>query len=218
MNIKEVKTLLVDDHAMMRKGLCGLIHERDGVLVVGEAATGPEALQLTRSLAPDVVVMDILLDGENGIELSRQILAEFPSIKIVALSSESHLKLVHEALQAGISAYVIKSSAPEELLRAIATVMDHRIYLCPEVASDVVNDYMNVLGMATIPAKPKLTDRERQTLKLVAEGKRNKEIAEALKVGVKSVETFRSRLMKKLGCASANELTRYAIREGIVPL
>jgi DNA-binding NarL/FixJ family response regulator len=163
--------------------------------------------------------MDILLSGENGIELSREILAEFPSVKIVALSSESHLKLVHKALQAGISAYVIKASAPEELLRAIAAVMNYRIYLCPEVASEVVTDYMNVMNGTVIPvSKPNLTNREQGVLKLVAEGKRNKEIAEALEINVKSVETYRSRLMKKLGCASASELTRYAIREGIVPL
>lgn len=219
MNVEEVRILLVDDHEMMRKGLHSLIHGRNGVRIVGEAASRQEALQLVRSLSPAVIVMDILLGGENGIEVSRQILAEFPSIKIIALSSESHLKLIHEALQAGVSAYITKSAAPEELMRAIAVVLDHRVYLCPEVANEVVNDYMNVLGMTTIPAaKPTLTDRERGLLKLVAEGKRNKEIAEALNIGVKSVETYRSRLMKKLGCASANELTRYAIREGIAPL
>ncbi len=105
MNIKEVRILLVDDHSMVRKGLRSLIHERDGIMVVGEAATGREALQLVRSLSPDVVVMDIHFPGENGIEISRQILAEFPSIKIITLSSDSQLPLISEAIQAAISCH-----------------------------------------------------------------------------------------------------------------
>ncbi|HYG34838.1 MAG TPA: response regulator transcription factor, partial [Clostridia bacterium] len=116
---------------------------------------------------------------------------------------------------AGISAYITKEHGQEELIRAIRTALDHRIYLSPEVASVVVTDYMKTLAQKTAPAKPVVTDRERQLLRLVAEGKRNKEIAAEMEIGVKSVETFRSRLMKKLGCASAADLTRYAIREGI---
>jgi DNA-binding NarL/FixJ family response regulator len=219
MSTKTIKIVLVDDHTIMRKGLHSLIQQRDGLAVIGEAANGHEALDLIRSLSPDIAVMDVLLQEEDGIELSKRILAEHPKVRIIVLSSESDLKRVTEALQAGVSGYVVKTSSAEELMRAIAIVMDHRIYLCPEIASQVVNDYMNVLGMTTVAAaKPVLTERERSLLKLVAAGKRNKEIAEALGVAVKSVETYRSRLMKKLGCFSASELTRYAIREGIAPL
>lgn len=217
MDVNETKIILVDDHVLVRKGLSNLIAERQGFLVVGETGSGQEALQLVRTLMPDVVVMDILLGQENGIEISRQILAEFPSVKIVILSSELQLSVIRESLQAGVSAYVIKTAAPEELLLAIAAAMDNRLYLCPQVASEVLNDYMNMMKVTTIPAlKPILTDRERHLLKLVAEGKRNKEIADALNVGVKSVETYRSRLMKKLGCTSSSELVRYAIKEKII--
>jgi len=219
MNSKEIRILLVDDHAMLRHGLRKLIGEQEGLMVVGEAASSQAALEQIRALSPQVVIMDIHLAAENGIEVSGRILAEFPTLKIVVLSADSDLAIVTEALQVGVSGYVTKVSGPAELIRAIEAVMDHRIYLSQEVSSVLVRDYMKTLGGKTIPAsKPILTDRERHLLKLVAEGARNKEIAEALNVGVKSVETYRSRLMKKLGCASANELTRYALREGIASL
>lgn len=219
MSAGKTKVLLVDDHKMFRKGLRNLIEEGGEMCVAGEAADGREALDQVRLVSPDVVVMDIHLPGENGIEISRRIRSEFPSVKIIALSSDSDMHLIQNALQAGISGYVIKASAPEELIRSIAEVMDHKVYLCPEVSSLVVNDYMNLVGNRTVePSKPLLSERERSLLKLIAEGKRNKEIAELLSVAPKSVETYRSRLMKKLGCSSANELTRYAIREGIAAL
>lgn len=219
MNSKDIRIFLFDDHAILRLGVRKLIGEREGLMVVGEAPSSQAALEQVRALSPHVVIMDIHLDAENGIEVSRRILAEFPSLKIVVLSADSDLAVVTEALHVGVSAYVTKMSGPTELIRAIEAVMDHRIYLSPEVSLALVRDYMKTLGGRTIPAsKPILTDRERHLLKLVAEGARNKTIAEALNVGVKSVETYRSRLMKKLGCASANELTRYALREGIASL
>lgn len=216
MQTGEVKILLVDDHQMMREGLRLLLKNQQGLTVVGEAANGQAALELARLHAPDLVVMDIHLPGEDGIAVSRRILAEFPQIRIIVLSSDPDLALVHQALQAGISGYITKENSPEELTRAIQAAMDHRSYLCPEVASVVLEDYMKTLVAKPGPAKPQLTERERQLLKLVAGGKRNKEIAEELGTGVKSVETYRSRLMKKLGCGSTADLTRYAIREGIV--
>jgi two-component system, NarL family, response regulator NreC len=217
MNEEQVRILLVDDHAMLRQGLRSLIGSQEGLAIVGEASSMQAALEKVRALSPHVVIMDIHLAAENGIEVSRQILVEFPSIKIVVLSGDPDLALVTQALQAGVSAYVLKDNELPELIRAIHAVMDHQTYLSQEVASVVVTDYLRAMEGRTIPAtKPILTDRERHLLKLVAGGARNKEIAEALSVGVKSVETYRSRLMKKLGCTSANELTRYAIREGIV--
>ena len=204
---------------MVSQGLRRLVEEVEGMKVVGDASDSQGAFALARTERPDVVVMDIHLAGENGVEVSRRLLAEFPSLKVVVLSGDWHLDLVREALQAGVSAYVIKGQPPAELVRAIRTVLDHRMYLCPEVAALVASDYLKTLGEKSVPAsKPLLTHRERLLLKLVAEGKRNKEIAEALSVGVNSVETYRARLMKKLGCASANELTRYALREGIASL
>lgn len=215
--MNEVKFLLVDDHPILRKGILSLFQEQEGFSVVGEASNGLAALEILRRFLPKVVVMDIHLPSENGIAISRRMLAEFPDLKIIAFSADSNLALVHEALQAGIMAYLIKENAGLELLRAIRSVLDQRIYLSPEIASVVVHEYLKNLKDKTIPSlsQPLLTEREHRLLKLVAEGKQNKEIAQDLNVGVRSTEVYRSRLMKKLGCVSANELTRYAIRAGI---
>lgn len=215
-NTTEVRIFLVDDHAMVRDGLRQVLRNQAGMMVVGEAGNGRLALDQIRALVPQVVIMDLHMAEGGGIAASRLILAEFPKIKIIVLSSDSKLALVTEALQAGASAYVLKENASDELVRAIRAVMDHRMYLCPELASAVLGNYMGTISDKAIPSsKPLLTDRERQLLILVAAGKRNKEIAEILGVTLKSAETFRSRLMKKLNCASSNELSRYAFREGI---
>ena len=212
-----IRILVVDDHGMMRKGLRSLLSEPDGLTVVGEASDGASALEQVRALAPQVVIMDIHLPDQDGVTISRQILTEFPSIKIIVLSGDSSLSLVQEALEAGVAGYVLKENLPEELGRAIRAVVDQHLYLCLEVSSVVARDYVKLLSEKTLLAsKSRLTDRERQLLRLVAEGKRNKEIAAVLEVGNKSVEIYRSRLMKKLGCKTAIELARYAIREGLV--
>lgn len=219
MNSKKIGVLLVDDHQIMRYGLRSLIAGQDDMTVVGAAGDGATALDEARSQSPDVVIMDIHLKDESGIEVSRVILAENPSVKIIAYSSDSDLTLVNEALHAGVSGYVTKENTSDELIQAIRSVLDHRVYLSPGISTLVVNDYIKIQNEQTVPvSKPTLTDRELQLLKLVAEGRRNKEIAEALDVTVKSVETYRARLMKKLGCASTNEMVRYAIREGVAPL
>ena len=206
---------MVDDHQMMRQGLRLLIQSQEDLELVGETSSGQTALELARTHSPTLVLMDIHLPGENGVEVSRKLLAEFPSLKIMILSADSDLELVEQALLAGVSGYVTKESGWEELLRAIRTVLDNRLYLSPEVASSVVNVHLDVLSGRKGGSKPALGNREKELLKLVAEGKRNKEIAIQMGVGVKSVETYRSRLMKKLGCSSPADLTRYAIREGI---
>jgi DNA-binding NarL/FixJ family response regulator len=215
MNAEPVKILVVDDHQMMRQGLRLLIKEQPDLTVVGEASSCEAALEMTRTLAPQVILMDVHLPGESGIEVSRKILTEFPKIRIIILSADPDLNLVHQALLAGVAGYVTKTNGWEEVLRAIRTVQEFRVYFSPEIASAVVNDYRDTLNGKPASGKPSLSERERLLLKLVAEGKRNKEIALTLDVAVKSVETYRSRLMKKLDCASAADLTRYAIREGI---
>lgn len=213
-----VRILLVDDHEMMRKGLLLLLQSQPDVSVVGEASSAPDALAQVRAQQPGLVIMDVHLPDTDGIETSRQILAEFPATKIVALSADPDLALVNAALQAGVAAYLTKDCGPDELLKAIRAALENRIYLSPDVASVVVHDYMRTVIHKSSSDRPRLSDREQQLLKLVAEGKRNKEIATVLNVGVKSVETYRSRLMKKLGCSSTVELTRYALREGIASL
>ena len=217
MTTTPTRILIVDDHAIMRDGLSRMLRDQSDMTIVGTAANIQSAVKQARALSPDVVIMDMLLGKERGIEASRQILAEFPNIKIVVLSVESDQRLVTEALQVGVAAYVTKTHAPEELIRAIHAVLDGRTYLCPELAAPIVDSYMKALANQTIPSSgPVLAPGELTLLKLIAEGKRNKDIAETLGAGVTTIATRRVRLMKKLGCSSASELTRYAIREGIV--
>lgn len=216
MSDRKIRILLVDDHAMFRKAIRSLIGKTGDLEVVGEAASGKEALEQAEALSPDVAVMDVYLPDENGIEVSRQLLAGCSTLRIAALSCDSRLQVVGKALQAGILAYVFKSSAPEELTRAIRAVMDNRVYLCSELSCDITARFMKTLGLQTIPGlRPILTDREQHLLQLVAEGRSTREIARALELGPRSVTACRSQLMKKLGCENDVELTRYALRDSM---
>lgn len=213
---QEIRILLVDDHQMMRQGLRQLLAAEPGLVVVVEASNGQSAREQVRMLSPDLVLMDIHLPGESGVEITRQIVTEFPAVKVIALSSDAAVEVVLRALRAGVAGYLVKENGAEELIRAIHTVMDHRLYLSPEVSSAVILKYLESPGREeTEPAGADLSERERMLLRLVAAGNRNKEIAAALAVTVKSVETYRLRLQKKLGCAGTAGLVRYAIREGI---
>lgn len=210
-----IKVLVVDDHPVLRFGLRRTIDQQPNFTVVGEASTGAEALKLVAKLAPDLITMDVLLPDVNGIELTRQILAVLPSVKIVVFSSDATRSRVNEALQAGACGYIWKLSAAQEIIRAIEMVMTGRLYLSPEVSAGILEDYRKCLAGQSEPSKPFLSDREKQLLRFVAEGRRNKEIAAQLALSIKSIEAYRSRLIKKLGCSSTAELVRYAVREGI---
>ncbi|MGC3957100.1 MAG: response regulator transcription factor [Verrucomicrobiota bacterium] len=218
MTAPEIKILLVDDHRLLREGLRTLLQQQPGLCVVGEAGESCSAVEQVRTVQPDVVIMDVHLPGENGVEISAQLHTEFPHLKVIILSGDIELTTIKKALQAGVSGYLTKNDPPEEVVRALREVMDHRIHLSPEISGLVAQDYAQTLTHQPPEEKPALSERERQLLRLVAEGKRNKEIAETLQVTAKSVETYRSRLMHKLNCNSAAELTRYALREGIASL
>ncbi len=215
MTVMNLKLLLVDDHPMLRHGLCGAIAQQSEFTVVGEASTGAQAVTLTRETVPDLVVMDIHLPDMSGVEATRQILAAQPAVKIIIYSSDPSRKLVDEAVQAGACGYVSKGGDLDELLLAIETVMSGKLYLSPVVATEILQDYRKGLIDGAEAPKPFLSEREKELVRLVAEGRRNKEIADELKISTKSVETYRARVMKKIGCASSAELVRYAIREGI---
>jgi DNA-binding NarL/FixJ family response regulator len=210
------KFLLVDDHAMFRSGLRLLLLSKEPGAVIKEAESGASALQSLRDFTPDIVVMDLHLPDQTGIEVSRDILTRIPSAKIVMLSAEHAIRFVNEALQVGVSAYLLKDSAPDELLQALAAVRANRLYLCPRVNSAFLEEYRTSFLSAQVPPKPTLSGREREVLRMVAEGLRTKEIAARLQLGVKTAETYRRRLMKKLGCNSTAEVVRYALREGLV--
>jgi len=211
-----VRLLLADDHAMMREGLKSLIGKESDLSVVAEADNGKETLELARKCGTHVVVMDVAMPDLNGIETTRKLLKTNPNIKVVALSGHANREFVREMLKAGASAYVLKSRAYEELVRAIREVMKGKKYLSPDIAQGVVDEYVEISSsLSANPAFVVLTDREREALQLITEGKSTKEVADALNVNVKTIETHRRNIMEKLNLHSVAELTKYAIREGI---
>ena len=208
--------LLADDHGIMREGLRALLARQEGITVVGEAADGPAALELTRRLRPDVVILDIGLPGLSGIEVAARITAELPRTRTVALSKHHDRRFVARMLKAGAAAYLIKECAFDELTDAIGTVMGGRKYLGAGIAGTVIDLLQEVDEPGSTLAE--LTDREREVLQLLAEGRTAKEIAGAFGVSIKTVDTHRHHVMDKLQVESVAELTRIAIREGLVPL
>jgi DNA-binding NarL/FixJ family response regulator len=183
--------------------------------VVGEASTAAAARKGVE-LAPDLVIMDVHLPDGSGVAATREILAALPATKVIMLSSDNNRSLVDEALHAGACGFIWKQGVASELLAAIEMVMAGRLYLSPELTAGILEDYRSGLGVKSSSAKPRLTARDKDLLKLVAEGHRNKEIAAQMLISPKSVEAYRSRLMKKLGCHSPADLVRFAIREGII--
>lgn len=213
-----IRVLLADDHKIVRDGLRTLLEKHADIVVLGEAEDGREALQLTKKLSPDVVVMDIAMPDLNGIEATRQILSEYPGIRVVALSMHSDKRFVSEMLKAGASAYLLKDCAFEELITAIRTVIKGKIYLSPGIAGVVIEDYVSTDRKSESSVFSLLSDREREVLQLMAEGKSTKEVAAQLNVSIKTVETHRTNIMTKLDIHSIAELTKYAIREGLTSL
>jgi DNA-binding NarL/FixJ family response regulator len=213
-----VKVLLVDDHTMMREGLRALFDGVPDLEVVGEAADGRTALDLVRTLAPDVVVMDIGMPELNGVEATRRIRAEHERVKVVALSTYVDKRYVHHMLEAGACGYVLKISAHDELVRAVRAASQGRTYLSPEVTGMVVDRSTQPHAAGEVTAFSTLGAREREVLQLVAEGKTSGETAKAMHISIKTVETHRRNIAQKLGLHGTAELTKYAVREGLTSL
>ncbi len=216
-----VRILIADDHRIVREGLRSLIEGKAGYEVVGEASDGREALRLAARLDPDVVILDVAMPELNGIEATRQILGQRPGARIIALSMHSDRNFVAGMLQAGATAYVRKESAFEEIWGAIESVSRGKVYLGDGITGVVVQDYRDLIDAADA-SQPHgtgaLSSREREVLQLLAEGKKTTEIAEALTVSVKTVETHRRRIMEKLDLHSVAELTKFAIRTGLTSI
>jgi two-component system, NarL family, response regulator NreC len=208
--------LLVEDHKIVREGLVSLLEKDLSLKVVGEADDGRDAVRLAAELKPDVVIMDLSLPGLNGIDAARLILQDNPGVKVVALSVHADRRFVKAMLQAGASGYLLKYSASQELLKAIQLVMAGRVYLSPEIAGVVVEDYTSPTDETSAFAL--LTVREREVLQLLAEGRAPREICDTLNLGLKTVEGYRRQVMEKLGFKSMADLVKYAIREGLVSL
>lgn len=213
-----IRCLLVDDHAIMREGLRSLLEREEDIEVVGEAGDGRAAIKLARLLAPDIVVMDVTMPELNGIEATRQIRAAPDAPKVLCLSMHAERGLVTGMLKAGANGYLLKSGAARELVDALHVVLSGNTYLSPPIAAGVVDRFVRDGSNDGRGTRPKLTARESQVLELIAEGCHTKEIADRLKIGVKTVFTYRERTMRKLGLRSNVELVKHALREGMSAL
>jgi DNA-binding NarL/FixJ family response regulator len=210
-----IKVLIADDHQIMREGLRSMLEQEHDIQVLGEAEDGRMIQRLARELLPDVIIMDVAMPDLNGIEATRQIVAEFPKVKIIALSMHDDRRFVLNMLKAGAVGYMLKDCAFKDLAKAIRVVMSHKIYLSHEVADIVVKDYLSSPQHGESSAFHLLSPREREVLQLIAEGKTSALIGESLHISVKTVETHRQQIMVKLKIRSVAELTKYAIREGL---
>jgi two-component system response regulator NreC len=215
----KIRVLLADDHTILREGVRALLSEEEDMVVVGEAKDGLEAVDLAGSLEPDVVIMDMVMPRMNGIEATREIKQRWPLVKILILSMYDDDEYVAQIIQAGASGYVLKRVATEDLVRAIREVHGGSSFLYPPIAAKLIDDYLrHVRGEESAGAEEPLTPRERQVLELIAEGNTNQEIATALCVSRKTVESHRANIMRKLDLHDVTELVKYAIRTGLVKL
>ncbi len=209
-----LRVLLADDHALVRAGIRALLEKLPGVEVVGEAGNGRETLEMVKELKPDIVVLDISMAELNGLEALPRIVSEFPTTKVLILSGHGNEEYVLRALHCGAAGYLLKDAA-EELGLAIKAVAQGQTFLSPSVSRTVVESYLQRAAGEEGPYE-QLTDRQREILQLIAEGRNTKEIADLLKISVKTVETHRLQLMNRLDIHDVAGLVRYAIRTGMI--
>jgi len=212
-----IRVLIADDHAIVREGIRALLTLSDDIEVVGEAADGREAIAAARKLGPDVILMDIAMPGLGGLEATLEILREDPHAKILVLSQYDDREYVRRFLKAGVSGYVLKKAAGSDLTAAIRAAARGGLVLDPQVAREAMRDQVEGTpeSEGTDPYET-LTDREKQVLKLVAEGHSNKEVAELLGVSVKTAMSHRERVMQKLDLHSRTDLIRFALKKGVI--
>lgn len=207
-----LRILVADDHAVVRRGVRALLEGQMDWQVCGEASTGPEAVEQTRLLDPDIVVLDLSMPELNGLDATRRILRESPRTQVLVLTMHHSEELAHQVLQAGARGYVLKSDADRELVAAVDSLQQRRTFLTPNLAaSDAGAD-----GTQADGGRGELTPREREIVQLVAEGRSSKEVAAMLGISVKTVESHRTNVMRKLRIRSVSQLVRYAVRNRIV--
>ena len=211
--------VLVDDHRIFREGVRTLLEQQEGMAVIGEANDGGEAVDLVRTLSPQVVIMDVSMPDVNGIDATQRILDENRDVKVIALSMHAHRRFVQDMLKAGASGYLLKECAFKEMIRAIHMVYDeNRIYLSPEITQQMVDDFLHPSREKESPDSSLLTLKEIKVLQLVAGGQTSEQIAKNLDMSRRTVEKYRSRIMDKLRVHSLAELVKFAIREGLTEL
>jgi len=214
--MNKTRVLLAEDHTIVRKGLVSILDNEFGMEVIGEAEDGREAVKKAEALNPDIVVMDISMPKLNGLDATRQIKKNFPEVKVIILTMHMDDEYVFEVLHAGASGYIIKQAAPTELITAIHSVVKGDIYLSPKISKTVIQEFLKQSVSGKTNAEPQLSEREREIVQLIAEGHPNREIGELLHISIKTVESHRSKIMDKLDLHSTADITRYAVRKGII--
>ncbi|MEM7032621.1 MAG: response regulator transcription factor [Chloroflexota bacterium] len=211
-----VRVVLVDDHVVLRDGLKSLLNFEADIDVVGDASDGREALTVVAQVKPDIVISDISMPGLNGIESIRILRQDYPALKIAVLSMHSSQEYVLQALQAGANGYVVKQADASEVITAIRAIMAGGAYLSPSISKHLIDDYLTLSPDEV--AGPKLTTREREVAQLMAEGESTRTISEALTISIKTVETHRMNIMKKLNAKSPADIIKYALKKGWISL
>lgn len=211
---KVLKVVLADDHEMIREGLKMLIQEQADMEVIGEAGSGRAAWQQIKKLPPDIVVTDVSMPDMNGAQLTKRLRQEYPHIKVIALTGFEDQNYLRQLLQAGVSGYVLKRVAAKQLIHAIRIVAGGGIYLEPSLAGRVVGGYIGRRSNTGINPGGDLSEREEEVLRRIALGYSNKEIAAQLDISVKTIETYKTRLMEKLDLHSRVDIVRYALQQG----
>jgi DNA-binding NarL/FixJ family response regulator len=217
--MKKTRVLLVDDHQVVRRGIAGLVLDaRSDWEVCGEASTGREAVSAAATLKPDIIVMDISMPDMNGLEATREILKNDPGIEVLILSMHESEQIVHDVLSAGARGYILKRDAGNDLITALEALRQHKLFFTSTVSEVMLSGYLNRSNTAAPADTPfrRLSPRELQIVKLVAESKSNKEVAHILEISAKTVESHRAHIMEKLDLHSVTDLVRYAVRNNIV--
>ena len=210
----KLRIFLADDHAVVREGLKALVNAQPDMEVIGEAADGWTAWEQAKECQPDIVVMDLSMPQLNGAQATERLKQACPQVKVLALTVHEDKGYVHQLLQAGASGYVLKLAATEELIHAIRVVAAGGVYLDPSMARKIVANYMHKPALGEAVQRSQLSERETEVLCLIAKGYTNKEVAAHLDLSVKTVETYKTRLLKKLDLRSRADIVRYALRQG----
>lgn len=215
--MSKIRVLIADDHAILREGIRALLNLSEDIEVVGEAADGREAVEQCRRLDPDVILMDIAMPGLGGLEATLEIKKENPRTKILVLTQYEDREYIRRFLKAGVAGYVLKKAAGSELTAAIRAAHRGGLVLDPEVAREAMEEYaVGAESEGAADPYETLTDREKQVLKLVAEGRSNKEVAEILGISVKTAMSHRERVMEKLHLHNRTDLVKFALRKGVI--
>ncbi|MEW6046079.1 MAG: response regulator transcription factor [Bacillota bacterium] len=211
---ERIRVVVADDHTIVREGLVMILRSAPDIDVVGEASDAEQAIAMVEKLQPHVVLMDISMPGISGLEAIRHIRRNFPQVKVIALTIHETEDYIVHALRAGVHGYLVKRAAAQELLSAIRAVIRGESYLHPAIVKVVLNDYLQRLEHGQ--EEPVLTEREREIVRLIAEGYKNREIAQRLNISLKTVETHRANIMQKLNISDRVQLVRFAIRTRLI--